>query len=104
MKKAEVVANAAIVANVAIIVTATLLCVVLIKQYLIPQPQPIIGSQVVTDRGSTKRPPVNDQVQPGTKFSLTGIDWAKNGKTLVLAVSDKCHFCSESAPFYQRLC
>lgn len=42
-------------------------------------------------------------IQPGTKLSLEGIDWAKNGQTLLMAVSNKCHFCSESAPFYQQL-
>lgn len=39
----------------------------------------------------------------GSKVSLPGVEWAKNGKTLVLALQTGCHFCSESAPFYQRL-
>jgi hypothetical protein len=37
------------------------------------------------------------------KLSISGVDWAKNGQTLVLAISSTCHYCSESAPFYQRL-
>ncbi len=34
---------------------------------------------------------------------MADIDWKKNGQTLLLALSTTCHFCSESAPFYQRL-
>jgi len=34
---------------------------------------------------------------------LPGIDWSKSTRTVVLALSTTCHFCSESAPFYQKL-
>ena len=37
------------------------------------------------------------------KESLPGVDWAKNRRTLVLALSTQCHFCTESAPFFQRI-
>lgn len=79
-----------VVANIATIIVAFLLSVVLIKQFLAP-----------TVRG----PAVADQLRRGTnvKASLTGVDWAKNGRTLVLAISTQCHFCSESAPFFQRI-
>jgi hypothetical protein len=39
----------------------------------------------------------------GAKVSVTGIDWSKSDKNLVLALSTTCHFCSDSANFYQRL-
>jgi len=39
----------------------------------------------------------------GTKVNLTGIDWAHNEQTLLLVLDEKCRFCTESAPFYQRL-
>jgi len=39
----------------------------------------------------------------GAKVSLAGVDWTKSGRTLVLALSTTCHFCSESAEFYERL-
>jgi len=39
----------------------------------------------------------------GTKISLPGVDWSKNRRTLMLALSQSCHSCSESASFYQRL-
>ncbi len=31
------------------------------------------------------------------------MDWAKSNRTLLLVLQEGCHFCSESAPFYQRL-
>jgi thiol-disulfide isomerase/thioredoxin len=34
---------------------------------------------------------------------LPGIDWSKTDHTLLLALSTTCHFCTESAPFYQKL-
>jgi hypothetical protein len=37
------------------------------------------------------------------KLSLPGVDWNKNGRTLILALQAGCHFCTESAPFYKRL-
>jgi thioredoxin-related protein len=83
-----------IVANIAIIVVATLLCVVLIRNYLTPHP-PSTANSIVADN--------QNQLQTGTKLSVQGIDWAKNGQTLLLVLSTTCHFCSESAPFYQRL-
>jgi hypothetical protein len=90
-------------ANLLFIATATLLGVVLVKHYLLPKPQPTSDAAVVTANDSTRKHPAIEQIQPGTKLSIAGIDWAKNGRTLLIAVSDKCHFCSESAPFYRRL-
>jgi thioredoxin-related protein len=90
-----------VVANVAIIVAAVLLCVVLVKNYLTPNPVSL--ADVAVTRASNPNNRSSSNIQPGTKLSLAGIDWAKNGQTLLLAISDKCHFCSESAPFYQRL-
>jgi thioredoxin-related protein len=31
------------------------------------------------------------------------VDWSRNGRTLVIAISTTCHFCKESEPFYRRL-
>lgn len=39
----------------------------------------------------------------GSKFALKDVDWAANGRTLVLALSKNCRFCLESAPLYQPL-
>jgi hypothetical protein len=39
----------------------------------------------------------------GKHIALNGVDWKANSKTLVLALSTSCHFCSASAPFYRKL-
>jgi thiol-disulfide isomerase/thioredoxin len=73
-------------ANVAIIVVAVLLGVVLVKNFLLAP--------------STLRAA---EISAGTKVSLPGVDWGANRKTLVMVLQKGCHFCAESAPFYQRL-
>jgi hypothetical protein len=73
-------------ANVAIIVVALLLGAVVVKKFLLP--------------AAPQSPP---EISAGTKVSLPGVDWGRNGRTLVLVLQKGCHFCSESAPFYQRL-
>lgn len=84
-----------IIANISLTIAALLLSTVLVKSYLFnnsptpnPSPAPLIAE---------------NQLQKGTKIPLQDIDWQKNGSTLLLAVSTTCHFCTESAPFYQRL-
>lgn len=47
--------------------------------------------------GKTSEPHV------GTKVSVAGVDWASSGRTVVLALSTTCHYCSESAAFYRKL-
>jgi thiol-disulfide isomerase/thioredoxin len=73
-------------ANIAIIMVAVLMGIVLVKKYLL------------TDH--TEPAP---EVVAGTKVSLPGVDWSKNGQTLLVVLQKGCHFCAESAPFYQRL-
>lgn len=79
-----------IIANLATIFVSLLLSVVLIRVFLLPPPVP-----------ATSRP--GPQVGMSIKESLPGVDWAKNKRTLVLALSTQCHFCTESAPFFQRI-
>ncbi|HJU53728.1 MAG TPA: hypothetical protein VJ715_04115 [Pyrinomonadaceae bacterium] len=76
-------------ASVAIIAVAILMSVVLIKNYIFNK-----GS-ASTDAGN--------QIKIGRPVSLPDVDWAEHGHTLLLAISTTCQFCSESAPFYQRL-
>ena len=76
-------------ANIAIIVAAVLLSFVLIKSYLLP------------DR--SKDGPRDMRIPTGSKISLPGVDWSSNKQTLLVVLQKGCHFCSESAPFYQRL-
>ncbi len=88
-----------VAANAAIIITAVFLSAAAVK-YLIsrPNPQPPIVSA-----NSSLNGPNRPEIPPGTRLSIEGVDWSKNGQTLLVADSDKCHFCTESAPFYQRL-
>jgi thioredoxin-related protein len=94
--------------NIATIVIAVLLSIIAVKLYLFPTPQTAnLTSSVETVRVPAKpdlQPRTNSQITPvGQAVPIQGIDWKKNKKTLVMYVSTKCHFCSESAPFYQRL-
>ncbi|HEV2248222.1 MAG TPA: hypothetical protein VGW37_16360 [Terriglobia bacterium] len=79
-------------ANLATIVVSILLSAVLVKVFLLPPSAP-------------RRGPAYAQVESGWNFKarLPGVDWQKNGRTLVLAISTKCHFCTDSAPFFRRL-
>ncbi|MET0650359.1 MAG: hypothetical protein ABW208_27440 [Pyrinomonadaceae bacterium] len=79
-------------ANVAIILVAAVLCAVLIKQYVLPASPNPPPSQVQ-----------RKQVSKGDKISVPGVDWGQSGQTLLMALSTGCHYCTESAPFYQRL-
>src|ERR1041384_717601 len=74
-------------ANVAIVLVAVTVIGVIAKQYLLPRQPP--------------KPPAG--IAAGTKLSIRGVDWAQNESTLIVALQKGCHFCSESAPFYQQL-
>lgn len=84
-----------LLADVAIIVVAILLISVLVKNYLLPSNS--------LQSNSRTAPASQQQVEAGGKINLADVDWQKNGQTLLLALSTTCHFCSESAPFYQQL-
>lgn len=77
-------------ANLSTILVSLLLSAVLIKVFLLPQSGPGPG-------------PAQARAGMNIKQSLPGVDWAKNKRTLVLAISTQCHFCTESAPFFQRI-
>ena len=42
-------------------------------------------------------------ISPGTALAVKDVRWEQGDKTVVLALSKGCHFCSDSAPFYRRL-
>ena len=79
-----------IVANVSIIVVSILLAVALAKHFFFNAPTRIDG-------------PVRNYIRKGQKVALQDVDWAKNGRTLILVLQKDCRFCSESAPFYKTL-
>ena len=75
-----------LVLNLAIVLVIILIAGVFAKNYLRP----------------TRSLPAQRDLR-GTKVNLPGIDWARNEQTLLLVLDEKCRFCTESAPFYQRL-
>jgi thioredoxin-related protein len=53
-----------------------------------------------TTRAKTSRP---DLPKVGDKVGLPDFDWSKSNKNVLLALQKNCHFCSDSAGFYQKL-
>lgn len=95
-KKGQIVLNHVhkaieLLAQVSTIAIAILLTIAVVQYRKAPQ--------------QTKPPPPVSfaAVRVGQPVSLAGVDWSKNERTLLMALSDQCHFCSASAPFYQRL-
>jgi hypothetical protein len=39
----------------------------------------------------------------GVKIKISGVEWSDSQRTIVLALSTACHFCTASAGFYKRL-
>jgi len=79
-----------VAANIAIIIAAISFTAVLAKRYFSPTV-------------AIAPAPVAAGIPSGTKADFIDIDWAKNSRTLLLVLQSSCSFCTESAPFYQRL-
>jgi len=79
-----------LLANIAILIVAILLSVVLVKRFFLDNNKP--DNQAAAN-----------QLAPGDRVPVEGIDWAKSGRTLLLVLQKGCRYCTESAPFYQRL-
>jgi hypothetical protein len=43
------------------------------------------------------------EIQVGDRVQLEDVDWLRNDSTIILVLNTKCHFCSESGPFYREL-
>jgi len=78
-----------LVANIAIILVAITLVAVLAKRFVFNSNQNEAPDQIRSNVGA--------------KISQLDVDWSKSDKNLVLMLSNTCHFCTESAPFYKRL-
>ncbi len=103
-----------IATNLSIIAVALVGATVLVKNYLLrpSAPAAIDVRQAATDRNADRNPATRDAradkplptgPAAGTRISVPGITWSDTDETVVLALSNKCHFCTESAPFYQKL-
>ena len=77
-----------LIANICIIAVALVICAAFVKRFILK-----LSSTASAASG----------VATGTKITLPDVDWAMNGKTLLLVLSTGCKFCSASAPFYQHL-
>jgi len=77
-----------LVTNVSIVIVVILLMTMAVRSFL-PKHET-----------APQRP---EPIQPGMKFTLSGIDWSKRDTHIVLVLRKGCHFCTDSAPFYQRL-
>lgn len=78
--------------NIAIIIVALSLGGVLVSRYFL--------STVAAPKPSAVE---SDSLKAGTKLQLSDIDWSKSEKTLLMVLSANCRYCTESAPFYQKL-
>ena len=85
-------------ANLSVLVVAALVCVVLVKSYLVPAAAPPPERQVAAAPAQARK-----VVQRGDPVGLPGMDWQRNGQTLLLALSTTCHYCTRSGPFYRRV-
>lgn len=78
-----------LVTNVIVILLALMLGGILLKRFVLNK-EPAI------------RPPVVASVL-GKKIQLPNIDWSRSERHLVLVLQKDCRFCTESAPFYQKI-
>jgi len=91
-----------VLANIAVITTSLVVCTVLIRRYLLPSNRRAAVS-APTGTNPISPDPRQPSIAPGIKIVLPTVDWTKSNRTVVLALSTSCHFCAESAPFYQNL-
>ena len=89
-------------ANIATIIIAVLFGVFVVRNFVadssVPPRIPATAAP-----GTSAQAPVPKTTPVGQTIPLENVDWAKNKKTLVLYVSATCKYCTESAPFYQKL-
>jgi hypothetical protein len=80
-------------ANCCIIIVAVLLSIFLIKNFRASSDHEVKSNNQVAQR----RDPT------GKKLSLPDVDWSQSESTVIIALQSRCHFCTESAPFYKQL-
>jgi hypothetical protein len=93
-----------LLANLATIAIAILLGIAVGQLHSLAKP--VKNAQQVRSAAPQTRPGASLPFEPlhaGTRVPLPGIDWAKNERTLLIALSEGCRYCTASAPFYQRL-
>lgn len=103
-----------IATNLSIILVALVGVTVLVKNYLLRPSEPVTSQTDQTSGRNLQGQPGDPRAvrtssvpprapEQGTQLSVPGVSWGDSKQTVVLALSEKCRYCSESAPFYQRL-
>ena len=78
-----------VLVNVSIIVVAILVVTVLVKNYLLSD--------------KTRESTASSSILRGASLPVPNVDWSKANQTILLVLSERCHYCTDSAPFYRRL-
>jgi len=77
------------VANVGIILATIMVGIIFVKNYILKPTNSTNNSDVVK--------------LIGAKLPLSNVDWTKNNQTLLFVLQKDCRYCTDSAPFYQRI-
>jgi peroxiredoxin len=92
--------------NILIILVAMIAITLVVKNYLLrtsaPAPSDVQREVSRPGTGGKDNRP-RSQPAAGAHLSLPGVNWDASNETVVLTLSNTCHYCSKSAPFYQRL-
>jgi peroxiredoxin len=91
---------------IATIVIALLLGFIVVKQSFFSSSESadnIARQRPVNIAPQAPQRPVAPATPVGKAVPLQNVNWKENKKTLILYVSAACRYCTESAPFYQRL-
>lgn len=91
--------------NLSIMLVALIGATVLVKNYLLRSPAVVTTGRppAAAARNASGARELPSGPAQGTQLSVPGISWADSEETVVLALSDKCKYCTESAPFYKQL-
>ena len=94
-----------IATNLSIILVALIGATVLVKNYLLRSPAsiPTDGPRAAENRNPGGKRELPSGPAEGTQLTVPGINWSDSDETVVLALSDKCKYCTDSAPFYKQL-
>jgi hypothetical protein len=95
-----------LLANVGIIIAVVLLLALTVNKFFFTPPAaPLAQAVQVAAAAAAAQAAAGaaQNIKAGDKIVLPDFNWAQSERTVVLALSTGCHYCTESAPFYQRL-
>ena len=94
----------ALLANLATIAIAILLGIAVGQLHSLATPTRYMEeTRAAAPQTGTAAPMPAALLHVGTRLPIPGIEWTKNERTLVIALSEGCRYCLASGPFYQRL-